>query len=121
MKHLKTYEKCTKEEELIYDDCSDSWYWQITTKYPDILIAFDKIGLLDKSFYFLWDKDNHLIKDVLIFKTKYENGDINWSYASVGMQEPDYRKPAIFMGKVQITDKDYEKWKMKEQTKKYNI
>jgi len=121
MKYIKTFDACTDEEKLIYDDCSDSWCWKVTTKYPDILIIFDKLGV-DKDFGdWLWSEDNRLIKDFSLIKTKYETGSVGWSYAGVDFETPSYRKPSVYMGEVEITEEDREKWKMKEDVKKYNI
>ena len=115
MKHIKTFEKCTEEERLLYDDCNDYWYWRVSNKYPDILIAFDKLGIPEGEFEWLWSEDNHLLKDVYLFKTKYENsGKINWSYADLGWKNPDYRKPPMYMGKVEISDED-------RNIRKYNL
>ena len=49
MKYIKTYEKCTDREKLMYDDCSDCQYWMVNTKYPDILVALKKIGAPEKK------------------------------------------------------------------------
>jgi hypothetical protein len=120
MKYLKTYEQCTDQEKLIYDDCRDCEYWQISTKYPDILIAFDKIGCTQR-FEWLWSEDNHLIKDVFIYKTYEENGKITWSYSGIDSKNPSYVKPPVFMGLIQISDEDIEEWNMKQNANKYNI
>lgn len=122
MRYIKTYEECTREDRLKYDDCNDCWYWKVSTKYPDILIILDKLGVPENWGDWLWSEDNHLIKDFYLFKTEYEsNGNINWSYSDLGFKNPDWRKPPIYMGEVEITDEDRRKWEVKQASKKYNI
>ena len=91
-------------------------------KYPEILIIFDKLGVPEDWGDWLWSKDNHLIKNFYLHKTIYENdGNTVWTYSGLGFINPDYRKPPIYMGKVEITDEDREKWKSKQAAKKYNL
>ena len=118
MKHLKTFEECTDKEKLLYDDCNDCWYWKLSNKYPDILIAFEKLGVPENWGDWLWSEDNHLLKQFYIFKTIYKNGNINWSYADLNFQNPDYRKPPVYMGEVEITKEDLEKFYLKKKCRK---
>lgn len=121
MKYIKTYEKCTDEEKILYDYCDDSWYWRISNKYPDILITFDKLGIPKEEFDWLWSEDNHILKDIYLFKTKYDDGHTNWSHSDLGWKNPSYCKPPKYMGKVEITDKDIERYYLNKNTKKYNL
>lgn len=123
MKYLKTYEKCTNSERLRYDDCNDSWYWRVHSKYPDILIIFDKLGVPENwGKNWLWNHNNTITpEDFFLFKTKYEDGTIDWSYSGLGFINPDYRKPPIYMGEVEITEDDIKKWKIKKSVQKYNL
>jgi hypothetical protein len=121
MKYISTYEECTSEERLIYDDCNNSWYWKVTNKYPDILIIFDKLGVEEGWGEWLYSEDNHLIEDFYLHKTKYDNGNIGWSYSGLDFKCPDHRKPPTYMGEVEITEEDRNKWKMKIDSKKYNL
>ena len=123
MKYLKTFEECSNKEKLIYDDCNDSWYWKVSTKYPDILIAFDKLGVPEKWGDWLWSEDNRLIKYFYLHKTIYKNVHVHvsWSYSDLGFKCPDYRKPPIYMGKIEITDEDRKTWEIKKMSTKYNL
>jgi hypothetical protein len=116
MKYLKTYEEV--DPCLIYDDCRDSWYWKVTTKYPEILVIFNKLGVPEGWGNWLWSKDNHLIKDFYLFKTDQKG---NWSYSKLSFKNPSYIKPPVYMGEVEITEDDYEKWRLSKDIKKYNL
>jgi len=121
MRRIKTYklfESCTEKEKLIYDDCVDSYYWKISTKYPNLEIALNKIGASIDQFKFLYDDNEH--KFVYIFKTIYNN-DIQYTFASLDFSNPSYRKPPKFMGRIVITDEDIEEWKLNNTLKKYNL
>lgn len=119
MKYLKTYEECTNKERMMYDDCRDSWFWRVSNEYPDILVIFDKLGVPeDWGDEWLWRKDNYNVHDFYLFKTELKDGGYEWS---LGFKEPYWRKPAVYMGELKVTDEDRKEYEAKKVAKKYNM
>ena len=112
MKYIKKYE--------LLENIVTVKYWYVQNKYPDILIIFDKLKIPKDWGRWLWSEDNHLLRNYFIFKTKYTNGNIGWSY-SPNLTAINTDEKHTFMGKIKITEKDREKFYLKRDSEKYNL
>jgi len=115
MKHLKYFEKNNKKE-----------IWKLPTKEPDFLIAKWKIGA-DKSFnWWLGEEPEYIL---LHYSDNFPGGkdrDDNWTHSGVDSTDFDISKGKYidspeYMGEVEITDEDIERYEIEKETLKYNI
>ncbi len=121
MKYIRTYETATLEDRLKYDDVRDCVYWQVNAKQPYFSIALKKIGMpeSERKYYInminmFEDEDNEDF-EILIFRTwSDEDESYDWTYANLDYKNPSYRKPPVFMGKVEVGDHEVE-------AEKYNL
>lgn len=123
MKYIKTYEKYDKPE---------NEYWKINTNNPWFEISLSKIGMTD-------DEIEELLNDVGIsnfyLNNEYIFVELDWhNSGTIGskyywtedeedlLHEFKIKKP-IYRGdpKNEITKEDIEKWKLKNDVKKFNL
>ena len=113
MKYIKTYEEI--DPCLIYDDCSDCYMWKIPNE--NSYTALRKIGMDDndaKHFSKIFFKT----EPGYIFKTIEKDGTYDWSGSGLGYQTPNYIKPPIYMGEVEVNEDEIDLY---QSTDKYNL
>ena len=86
----------------------ESLYWKINTKQPNFSAALDKIGMSLNDIEKYSDMF-HTTKDIYIFRDKYPF--TSWSWAGVGSDSTWHN---IYMGEVEVTNDDIEKWEAKK-------
>jgi len=118
MKYIRTYETSTLEDRLKYDDVRNSFHWQVNTKQPYFSVALKKIDMPeDEIEYFIgmFEDEDNPDYEVFVFKTwSDEDESYDWVWADLNYKEPSYRKPSVFMGKVEVGDHEIE-------AEKYNL
>jgi len=113
MKYLKYFENKKKE------------IWMVPTKKPYLDIATKKVGADKAAFNWIGEKGEEYI---LLHYGDYFSGGKgrcdNWTFSSVNCKDFDSKKYTDypeFMGKVEITQDDIDKYYTEKESEKYNL
>lgn len=128
MKHIKVFESFTKNDELsnkISSTLNGRLCWRVNTERPYFQASLLKLGMplyMCEKFNGIFDKIKNW--DILIFYDNREGHDgtdkeylcWSWQDANLGISFDDH-----FLGEIEATEEDVERYEMELNAQKYNL